>query len=249
MLGSGTCELRRERSSPAYLVQTGGKAFLLDMGQGALRRLMQAGVEPVSLSGILISHHHPDHLCDLFALLFALRYDPEISKKARLTLLAHSALADVLESVSDVFGHWLSPSAEVLKRTFLEPGEETSLAGVKVRTAAAAHMATSLAFRLEAQGKSLVYLGDSEYSLDLLELARGADLLVAHCSGTDQNPKDGHLYPAACGRLAAEAGVKTLLLSHFYRAVDPEAAVASAKAQFTGEVLAAYDHMEIDLGA
>jgi len=248
VLGSGTSELRRERSSPAYLVEAGGKYFLLDLGQGALRRLMQAGVEPSSLSAVLISHHHLDHMSDLFALLFALRYDPVMKENARLSLVAHRAFFSALDEVAAVFGDWLRPPGQALTRIPLEPGEEADLDGVRVLTAPAAHIATSLAFRLEAGGQSLVYLGDSEYSPELARLARGADLLLSDCAGTDESPKPGHLYPAACGRLAAEAGVKTLLLSHFHRAVDPQAAISSAQNWFSGRVLAARDHLEIVVG-
>jgi ribonuclease BN (tRNA processing enzyme) len=42
--------------------------------------------------------------------------------------------------------------------------------------------------------------------------------------------------------------VKTLLLSHFHRAVDPRAALASAKKHFSGRVLAARDHLKIEVG-
>jgi len=240
--------LRRERSSPAYLVEVEGKRFLLDMGQGALRRLMQAGVEPASLGAVLLSHHHMDHLADLFPLLFSLCHDPTMAEKARLSLLAHQALFAILDNMAGVLGGWLSPPAQSLTRIPLEPGEEAVLDGVRVRTAPAAHIATSLAFRLEAQGRSLVYLGDSEASPELVRLAQGADLLLTDCAGTDQKPKPGHLYPAACGRLAAEAGVKTLLMSHFHHAADPQAALSSAKAQFSGQVLAAQDHFEIEVG-
>ncbi|MEW5913291.1 MAG: MBL fold metallo-hydrolase [Thermodesulfobacteriota bacterium] len=247
VLGSGTCELRRERSSPAYLVEAGGSAMLLDLGQGAWRRLLQAGRDPAALAGVLISHPHPDHLGDLLPLLFALNYDPHLAG-ARLALLAHPGLEQVLAGFSAAFGKWVEPPAGALERRWLTPGQETSLGPVTIKTAAAAHHPHSLAFRLEHGGAALVYLGDSEASPQLTALAAGAGLLVCHCAGSDRSPKPGHLHPAACGRLAAEAGAQALLLSHFYCDVDPEQAAASAAEHFSGAVWAASDHLELSLG-
>ncbi len=247
VLGSGTCELRRERSSPAYLLEAEGTALMLDLGQGAWRRLLQAGRRPADLDGVLLSHPHLDHISDLIPLLFALKYDPELSVQARMTLLAHEGLGGMIGELDRVFGGWLDPEASVLERRWLAPGQETSLGGVKIKTAAAKHHAYSLAFRLEAGGTCLVYLGDSEASEELARFAAGCDLLICHCAGTDAEPKPGHLYPAASGQLAAEAGAGALLLSHFYREVDPGEAVKSARRYFGGQVWAARDHLQLIL--
>lgn len=247
VLGSGSCELRRERSSPAYLLEAGEALFLLDLGQGAWRRFLEQGLDPAAVRGVLLSHHHLDHLSDLLPLLFALNFDPEMHRHARLTLVGHQGVARVMEGLAGVFGSWVQPPAENLQTLWLEPGQEAELAGLAIRTAPARHMETSLAYRLERGGASLVYLGDSEYDPALVELARGAELLVAHCAATDQNPKPGHLGPSQAGRLAAEAGVKTLLLSHLYREVDAAEAVSAAGRVFGGQVLAAADGMRLTL--
>ncbi|MCB2225549.1 MAG: ribonuclease Z [Desulfarculaceae bacterium] len=247
VLGSGTCELRPERSSPAYLVQAGEAALMLDLGQGAWRRLMELGHDPAKLSGVIVSHPHIDHLADLLPLLFALKYDPRLSTHARLSLLAHRGVGEMLAGLGTVFGAWLEPADPPLRRHWLEPGQGLELAGVHITTAGAAHHAHSLAWRLEANGASLVYLGDSEASGELAQFASGAGLLICHCAGNDDAPKEGHLHPAGCGRLAARAGVGGLLLSHFYAEVDPDAALASVREHFAGPVWAARDGMILSL--
>ena len=68
VLGSGSCELDLRRSSPAHLVEAGETALLLDLGQGAMRRLMEYGFDPADLNGVLLSHHHLDHMADLLPL-------------------------------------------------------------------------------------------------------------------------------------------------------------------------------------
>jgi ribonuclease Z len=249
VLGSGSCELRKARSSPAYLLQAGRHNLMLDLGQGAWRRLLDQAVEPVSLQAVLISHHHLDHMSDLLPLLFALKYDPLMNERARITLVGHQGLARVLEGLAGVFGDWVRPPEKNLKYLWLEPGDKAELGGIKISAAPAKHMETSLAYRLEFEGLSLVYLGDSEYDPALATFAQKAELLITHCACTDANPKPGHIGPSQAGRLAAEAGVKSLLLSHFYRGVDPLMAVSAAGKQFDGRVFAAEDGLRLGLEA
>ncbi len=245
VLGSGSCELRRQRSSPAYLVEAGDTALVMDLGQGALRRLLQAGRDPAHLAGVILSHHHLDHLADLLPLLFALNYDPHLNQGAHITLLAHPGLERVLQGLGRVFGSWIQPGPRHWRVRWLEPGQESGLGSIRLLTARAHHMETSLAWRLESGGASLVYLGDSAPGPGLVELARGAGLLLAHCAAPDHTPKPGHITPAQAGELAAAAGVGMLLLSHLYREVEPRAAVASAGRSFSGPILAARDHLEL----
>ena len=245
VLGSGSCELRRERSSPAYLLEAQGFGLLLDLGQGALRRLLDSGRDPADLGGLLLSHHHPDHLGDLIPLLFALNYDPHLRQRASLSLLAHAGLEPLLAGLEGLFGSWLTPPPERLALTWLQPGQELTLGPWRLRAAAAEHTPFSLAYRLEREGASLVYLGDSQASPQLAEFCLGTDLLIAHCAGSDQAPKPGHLSPRQAGRLAAQARAGALLLSHFYVDVDPAQAVDAAGALFAGPVWAAEDLMSL----
>ena len=249
VLGSGTCELVAERSSPAYWLEAGGQGILLDLGQGAWRRLLECGHQAAEVDAVIISHPHPDHMADLIPLMFALKYDPDLAAQARISLLAHSGLEPLLGALNQAWGNWLNPPPEVLTRRWMEPGDRARLGEVGITTAAAVHHPHSLAWRLEAGGRSLVYLGDSESSQELARFAHGADLLICHCAGTDQEPKAGHLHPAACGRLAAEAQAGALLLSHFYRVVDPEQAAASAANHFSGKIWAAFDGLHLELAA
>ncbi len=138
VLGSGSCELDLARSSPAHLVRAGEASFLLDAGQGALRRLMQAGQDPADLTGVLISHHHLDHLADLLPLVFGLGYDRELKARANLTLVGHPGLGETWRGLEGVFGHWLRPAAGNLALRLLMPGEELVLGGVRIQTPPAA---------------------------------------------------------------------------------------------------------------
>lgn len=247
VLGSGTCELAAEKSSPAYLVRAGGYSLMLDMGQGSLRRLMQAGQEPAGLDAVLFSHHHPDHMADFIPLLFALNFDPVMREKASITCAAHEGFEDFLEGLQAAFGGWLTPEPQNLAMKYLASGQGLNLGPLAIKTQAAKHMPTSLAFRISHGGKGLVYLGDSEATDELAGFAKGADLIIAHCAGPDEASKPGHLYPRAAGELAKRAAAGHLVLSHLYRAVEPRAALASASAAFGGRVSLARDLLSFEL--
>jgi ribonuclease BN (tRNA processing enzyme) len=159
----------------------------------------------------------------------------------RLVLAGHPDLQSLLEGVAGIWDHWVRPAEENLRTHWLSPGYRLQLGEVAVSTCAAGHTRANLAYRLEHKGASLVYLGDSESTPQLVELCQGVDLVIAHCGGSDRNPKQGHLHPAAAGKLAAAAGAKTLLLSHLYRDVEPQEAQAGAAAHFSGQVWLAED--------
>jgi ribonuclease BN (tRNA processing enzyme) len=112
-----------------------------------------------------------------------------------------------------------------------------------IKSAPTNHTEGSLAYRVEAEGRSLVYSGDTDESDSLVDLARGADLLVLEAANPFKVP--GHLTPAEAGRLAAKAGVGRVLLTHFYPPCDAVDVVALAAQEFSGEVLRAEDGLRL----
>jgi len=98
-----------------------------------------------------------------------------------------------------------------------------------------------------ATTRSLVYTGDTDYSGRVVDLARGADLLIAECSFPEGHKVEGHLTPALAGRMAREAQVKRLLLTHLYPPADEGDLAAQAAREFSGEILVAEDLMRLEM--
>ncbi|SEP51799.1 MBL fold metallo-hydrolase [Amycolatopsis saalfeldensis] len=104
--------------------------------------------------------------------------------------------------------------------------------------------------RLSAPGLSVVYSGDCGPSRLLVELARGADLLICEATLQGEPPADEPrqlMTAAEAGRAAAEAKVGTLLLTHFWPGTDRAVSVAEARAEFPGDVLAADEGLTLAL--
>jgi ribonuclease BN (tRNA processing enzyme) len=110
------------------------------------------------------------------------------------------------------------------------------------------HTDVSLAYRIEADHGSVVYSGDTDYSEDLIRLAKGADLLILECAFPEGQKVTGHLTPSLAGEIAAQAGVKRLLLTHFSPACVGHDLVSACQKLFPGEILLARDLMRLTVG-
>ena len=102
-------------------------------------------------------------------------------------------------------------------------------------------------YRVEHGGASLAYSGDAEYCKGLVQLCHGADVAVLDCSFPVQRPGPNHMTARDCGRVAREAGVKRLVLSHFYPVAERYDVKAQAGREFGGRITLARDRMKIIL--
>jgi ribonuclease BN (tRNA processing enzyme) len=108
------------------------------------------------------------------------------------------------------------------------------------------HSDHSVGFRLKSnEGKMVAFSGDTDYCPNLIELARGVDLLILECSFPDDRKVEGHLTPSLAGRVARETECKRLLLTHFYPPCDDHDIMRIVKKQYSGEVILAEDLMKI----
>jgi ribonuclease BN (tRNA processing enzyme) len=250
VLGSGTCVPSLARGSCSVLVETDGRRWLIDSGAGTLRRLLEAGTTIADLSYLLYSHLHPDHTSDLVPLLFATKYPDGITRREALTIVAGQGFADFLQRLRNVYGHWIDIGSDMLRIIEMSTagGDHARLAGVDLHTAPVDHSPQSIAFRITGPGgRRLVYSGDTDYSDSLVELARGADLLICESAFPEAQKVRGHLTPAMAGDIAARAGVRRLMLTHFYPACDQADIEGECRRTYSGPLVLARDLMRIAL--
>lgn len=247
VLGSGTGVPSLRRGAPAYAVLTAGRLMLLDLGSGACRGLLHHDLNFSQVDLIALSHLHPDHIGDLVPFLFASRYALGYTRQEPFRLLAARGFREFHERLKGAFGQWVEAPPGLMEVQELSPEGPDQMAweGLTIRSAPTNHIPGSLAYRVEAEGRALVYSGDTDVSDSLVDLARGADLLILECSNPFKVP--GHLTPAEAGRLAAQAGVPRLLLTHFYPPCDTVDVCALAAREFSGEILRAEDGLRLKL--
>lgn len=245
ILGSGTCLPVANHSAAGYLVRVGETPLLVDAGPGTVARLAAAGVSYRDLEYVLLTHLHADHTLDLATLLEALVATPGWTREKTLNLIGCRGLGEFLQRLIQTFDG-IAPRGYRLDVT--EMGQERrEFPSWIVETALTAHTENSIAFRIEANGCALVLSGDAVETRDLVRLARNADVFVCECSLPNGWPPTNHLMAGAVGRIAREARVKRLVLTHLYPPALDADVVSQVREEFDGDVRIAVDGMEMDI--
>jgi ribonuclease Z len=279
LLGTGTPAPSLSRQSSGYLIDVAGDVLVWDHGPGAHHRLLEAGRRAVDVTHAFFSHLHYDHCLD-YARLVLQRWDQGAGRIPELPVYGPPPLARMTRLLFDEGGVFDADlTARVEHESSLDVFRERGGSGARARpsprvteihagsvvkghgwTLTAGHAQhvqpylECLAFRLDSDEGSLCYSGDSGLCDELVELARGCDVLIQmnhHYSGTEPSAA----FRRACGnhednaRLASRAGVKTLVLTHLTSAIDTPDVRADILRQiesaFTGRVIWGEDLMEI----
>lgn len=211
-------------------------SIVLDLGNGALGQL-QRHIRPYDVDAFFISHLHIDHCIDLCGLYVMMRYVPGGPGRAIMPTWgppgtgAHlrRAYGNVdAEDVCSVFDF-----SDLVDAKPIEVGPFT-VTPLRVN-----HPVEAYGFRVEAQGRTLVYTGDTDTCDALTPLMTGADLVLADAAfvdGRDPLP-DIHLSGSRAAEAAVRAGgVKRLMLTHIPSWNDPEVCRAQAAEVWPGEV-------------
>ena len=239
ILGAGTAIPARRHSPAGIYVRVGGEHLLLDAGPGTLQRLHEIGVTFLQLDSLFLTHFHVDHCLDLVSLLFARRI-PQPARKKPLVIYGPPGLRQLYRQLNAAFHRWLEPRAYRL--TFTELDETTlRLKGYTVTAMKMNHSTAALGYRITARGKSLAYSGDTDTCRAVVELGREADLLILECSMPDERKVAGHLTPTECGRIAAAANCRHLVLTHFYPVFSGVNIRAGVRRHFRGRLSLARD--------
>lgn len=208
-LGTGEA-FDRERYNTSILVEDGVR-ILLDCGYSSVIPLLKA-VERPDL--VFLSHFHPDHVAGLPRLIMQGRYE---RWKQPLRVIGGRGVVDKVNQLFEAMYHknFLDDLPYLLIVIEVGSGEVVPFGGISLRISAAKHMAESLAVRVSSRTGSVTYSGDTRYSEDLIDLARGTDLLI-HDSyhGPMPPPKRSHASWAEAVDAARQAEAKQLALIH-----------------------------------
>jgi ribonuclease BN (tRNA processing enzyme) len=244
ILGSGTSVPSLKRGSPGYLVRSGSTLALIDSGPGTLLKLLQAGAHPDDVTHILYSHTHVDHTADLAPFLFT-SGNPDAPRTAPLTIAGSEGFVSFFRRISGLYGSWIEASSFSLEIVTLGP-ESRRMGDLEVTACPVPHTPSSVALRLTGEdGRSLVYSGDTDESEELIDLARGCDLLLIEAATPDEEKLPGHLTPSLAGRIAAKARPRRVVLTHFYPSCDETDMLGQLRRTYDGEATLAEDMMRI----
>jgi ribonuclease BN (tRNA processing enzyme) len=245
VVGSGTVVPRLERRQSCVVVEASGETLVFDLGSGAVRGMLRAGLDPFAVDRIFFTHFHPDHTVDVVPLLFSIKYGADEERSRPLLITGPEPFERFWSSLMDVWGEWMVGDYPL--ETSELPHESTSslnLPGGRLSWAPADHRPESIAYRLDVEGGAFVYTGDTEYSESVVELARGAHTMLVECSFPDDSPVSGHLTPNGVARIASEAGVSQVVLTHVYPAADELDLPKEVGRGFEGQIVVARDGLK-----
>jgi len=260
--------------NPSNLILINGVPYVVDCGYGVSAQLVTFGQPLNRLRHIFITHHHSDHNLELGPLLYngwatGLNqrvdvYGPPGTARMREAFFEYMKF-DIDTRMADEG----RPDLRLLvaAHDFDKPGLVMQNDDVKVTCARVRHppITDAFAYRFDARDRSIVISGDTAYAPELAEFARGADVLVheiMHLGGLEALLKRvpnaatlrehllaSHTLPEDVGRVAAAAGVKTLVLSHFVPGDDPsitdEMWAEGVRKHYGGRIVVGKDLMEI----
>jgi ribonuclease BN (tRNA processing enzyme) len=261
------------RAAPAQAIVVNGAVYVIDCGDGVARQIVLAGLSLKALRRVFISHHHSDHNAgygNLLLLAWAADLDhrvdtygpPPLAQMTRLFLQLNET--DIRTRIAD---EGRPPLAGLIApHEVTEAGLVVRDENVTVTCAIVDHppIRPAFAYRFECPDRAIVFSGDTRPSANLVRLAKGADILVHEVlyapavdalAASEPNAKTlrahllaSHTTAEDVGRVATEAGVKTLVLSHFVPGGAPipdQAWIDAVRPHFSGRIVVGRDLMEL----
>jgi ribonuclease Z len=244
-------------------VRAGDATVLVDCGRGVVMRLAGAGLVPVGLTAVLLTHLHSDHISDLNDIItthWVMAPEP-----TPLPVYGPPGTQAVIDALLAMLGpdqqYRLDHHADLtqpprVEVTEVEPGDTFTLSGTvseaTVTVGATDHrpVAPTVGFRIDQGGESAVLAGDTVPCSSLDELCAGADLYVQTVIRADlvqllpnariQDILDYHSTVEQAAQTATRAGVRTLVLTHYVPPLVPgqeDDWRALAAAHFDGPVV------------
>jgi ribonuclease BN (tRNA processing enzyme) len=262
------------RSNSATLLLINDVPYLIDCGYGVSRQMISAGVALDRLRYVFITHHHSDHNLEYGPLLYNVW---AADRKTRVNAYGPAGLYKLTRDFFEyqkfdiktrmVDEGLPDPRKLITAHEFSGPGLVMQNSDVKVSACRVRHppIRESYAFRFDTAARSIVISGDTAYAPELAEFAKGADTLVHEAmylpaienlirSAPDAGRLRAHLLNSHTatedvGRIAAQAGVKLLVLTHLVPGNDPaitdEQWSEGARKNFSGRIVVGKDLMEL----
>lgn len=248
ILGSGTSVPSPTRRAPAYLVRAGSTSVLLDCGSGSVSSTVRTGIGLDRLTGVVVTHHHPDHVADLVPLLFALANPAHPTRPEDLPIWGPEGLRRYLEQLEALYGRWVQPRSCDVVVSELEDRARFQVGPTHWTAFSVEHSGPCLSFRVEVAGAgSFCFSGDTGPCEALEQAARGVDLFICECSALEEDPLDGHMTASDVGRTAAAAGCGRVVLTHLYDHVERSDPASRVRERFSGGVIVGEDGMVLEV--
>ena len=225
---------------------TENRLLLIDCPSNPIARLPQAGLNLFDLTDLILTHFHPDHISGVPTLLMSSWL---LGRKTALSIYGLKYTLDRLEQMMNLYEWGTWPNFFPIHFQHIPETEHALVlddVDVCISSSPVHHFVPNISVRIEIPdtGRAVVYSSDTEPCDEVVRLALGADILIHEATGVGP----GHTSAEQAGEIAQKAGVKTLVLIHYYaKQNSPDQLYEQAKKSFAGEIVLAKDFMELEI--
>ena len=215
-----------------YLLECGETRILLDCGSGVLSRF-QEYCRLEDLTHIILSHLHYDHMNDMMVLRYAIESHEKRGKP--IDQIKLYLPAEPKETYDKITSKGMFDTTEIAEDLNL------NIAGLQISFKRVNHPLICFAVKVQEHTKTFVYSGDTAYTPAIIELAKSADLFLCDSGLLSKDKKAEnapHFTAYEAGAAAKEAGVKRLLLTHFFPKDDTSQHLKEARENYPEAELA-----------
>ena len=279
LLGTGDPVPRVDRFGPAILVEAGEYQLLFDAGRGVTQRLVQLGRSLSDIDVVFITHFHSDHLSGLPDLWLSGWLPPPWGQRSEpMRVVGPEGLSNILDGFRRAFDpdiqirlvdEQLPPRGiEFDIREYSADGIVFDEAGVTVTAFAVDHgqyIKPSYGYRVDYGGRSVVLSGDTRFDENLIEAARGADVVIHEVAAAREEMLafderiqlilDHHTTPEEAGIVFDRISPKLALYSHLTLLSSPdspevtvEELIQRTRTNYSGRLLVGEDLMRLEIG-
>lgn len=216
VLGTGTARPVADSAASGILVQSDRTNVLFDIGSGIASRL-EATIGAAALDGLVVGHMHADHWIDIAPL----RYRFPWGERAPRPLPVHVPPGgkDKLDYLATVISERPGFFEVAFDITEYESHETFSIGDLTITPHPIGHYVPAWSMDIHGpMGERVVYAGDMGPSNKIVELARGADLLILEATletSIYDDARRGHLTAEEAIDHVVRSGVPKGLLVHY----------------------------------
>lgn len=198
---------KANEATSSFLLEHDGFHCLIDCGSGVLSSL-QNYLPLEKLDAVVISHYHADHIADIGSLQY--------SRLIQFYLNNPSPMLPIYGHTEDV-DHFAKLSyKEQTRGVAISENEAIQIGPFTVTFCRTDHPVYCLALKFTIQNRSIVLTADTGWRDELVDFAKDADLLISEANLYEEHigVATGHLGGSEAGKLATQANVKQLVLTH-----------------------------------
>ncbi|WP_434730911.1 ribonuclease Z [Thermogladius sp. KZ2Tp1] len=243
-LGTGAA-IPINRGLPCLALKVNSSIYLLDAGEGCQHRLFKAGLSPLKVKTVFITHGHGDHYLGLFGLVQSMNL---LGRDSGLNVVAPEQVAHL---VSRVLENMLEKVGFEINIVVGKTGEVYKEDDLEVTPYPVCHTVEAHGYLVRVGDKTVSYTGDTRPCPSIVEYSKNASILIHEATFaseySEEALKQGHSTARDAALAAREADVGLLVLTHLSSRYKDDTAIFVDAYRFFRKSVVARDYMTLIL--